>query len=86
MSYRIPEELINRRDVQIYICGLSNDINISFSDRYSKEFAKWPKKKVKALMYNINTDITYTFYFNPIWPDILDKIYDRVYVSLRQSY
>ena len=86
MGYRVPEEYINRRDVQIFICGLSNNVHISFSRRLEDEFSKWPKRKVRDIISDIQTDLSYSVVFEPIWPESLDYIYERVYVTLRQVY
>jgi hypothetical protein len=86
MSYRVPEELINRRDVQIFICGLSNTLHIKFSDRYAEVFAKWPKRKVRDLISDIETTLTWGALYRPILPSVLDDVYDKVYVTLRQVY
>lgn len=86
MDYRIPEKYINRRDVQIFICGLSNTVHISFSKRLEDEFSKWPKWKVSDIIYDIRVDLEWASCFDRIYPWILDDIYDRVYATLRQVY
>ena len=86
MGYRIPEEFINRKDVHIFICGLSNNVHISFSKRLEDEFSKWPKRRVRNIISDIQTHLSYTVVFEPIWPEALDYIYERVYVTLRQVY
>ena len=86
MSYRIPEEYINKKDVKVTISEKTNYIDIEFSQRLKDAFEKWPKRKVNDIISDIKNDLSWSFMYTPIQADTLDHIYYRVFVTLRQVY
>jgi len=87
MSYRIPKEYINKKDVKITLSGdINNVITVEFSKRLEDELFKWPKWKVNDIMHDIKTDIDWGFNYEPIGSDFLDNVYQRVFSTLSQVY
>lgn len=87
MSYRIPKEFINKKDVKIILSeGINNTISIEFSKRLEDELSKWPRWKMNDIMDDIKTDIDWGFNYEPIGSDTLDNIYHRIFSTLSQVY
>lgn len=84
-GYTIPEELINEDNVFLDFYIKTHKVEVQFSVNIAKELASWPKKYMKRLIDDINTDIE-VFIHEP-WNNITrEAIYRTIFTILGQVY
>ena len=83
--YRIPEELINKDNVQI-VYSLFGGIEVKLSTSLKDEIAKWPERKQKAIIYDLKTSIRYAGLYGLVTLEALEEAYHQLFITLRQVY
>lgn len=86
MGYRIPEEFISKRDVQLHIYWPYNSIDIELSKSIKDVIATWPKNKQRNILSDIKTSVEYTCLFERNTLDTLEQGYHQLFITLRQVY
>ena len=84
--YVLPNYLINKDNVFIKFDQETGDIDISFSEEILKEFSFWSRKRVKDLMYDLQTSMRVFFLHQPWNIHNMEKLYEHIFVTLHQIY
>jgi hypothetical protein len=86
MGYRIPEEFISKKDVQLHFYWPYNSIEIELSKNIKDVIATWPKNKQRNILSDIKTSVEYACLFEQDTLDTFEQGYHQLFTTLRQVY
>lgn len=86
MGYRIPEEFISKRDVQLHFYWPYNSIDIELSKNIKDVIATWPKDKQRNILSDIKTSVEYACLFEQVTLDTFEQGYHQIFTTLHQVY